>query len=135
MKKCKICKIIGWVLAGLTALLLTVPAISKVILSQESVSNFQFMHLSPYLQLVGVLELTGLVLLLIPRTVILGAILLGSIMSGAVVAHLSLMNGNGVLFPIIIGSLSWLSYLFREKKVLCFKKCNLQQTETKTSHL
>ena len=135
MKKCKICKIIGWVFAGLTAFLLVPTAFSKVMLIEESVANFKFMNLSPYLQLVGFMELVSLLLLLIPRTSIVGAILLGSIMSGAVVAHLSLMGGSNVLAPISVAILGWLSYLFREKKVLCYKKCNIEPVETKTSHL
>jgi len=134
MKKCKISKTIGWVLAGLTVLLLAVPAFSKIISTPEMVGNFEFMHLSSYLQLVGVAEVIGLVLLLIPRTSAVGAVLIGSLMSAATVIHISLMGGEKVIYPILIGLFAWGSYLFREQKLLCNKKC-CQPIKNITSHL
>lgn len=134
MKNCKICKTIGWVLAGLTVLFLALPAFSKLVPTQEMIGNFEFMHISSYLQIVGIAEVVGLILLLIPRTSLLGAILIGSLMSAAVVMHLSLMGGQKVLFPILIGLFAWGSYLLRGERLLCNKKCCLP-IKNETSHL
>ena len=104
---------LGWLMT-LAILILTGKGIyGKIIGSQEAVGNFAYMKLSNYRLLVGLSELVGLILLVIPATAIYGAIIMGSIMSAAVVIHLSLFGGAKTYFPILIGVLGYLSVILR----------------------
>jgi hypothetical protein len=51
--------------------------------------------------------------LIIPRTSIIGAVILGSVMAAASVMHLSYLGGQGLLIPVVLGLLAWSSYLLR----------------------
>ena len=115
MKKYLTLKNLGWLLTVLVAVMLGMAAISKIIGTEEMIKNFTFMNLLPYIEFVGVLKLLAIVLLVIPRTSLYGAALVGSIMSAAVALHLSLMGGEGVVTPIVIGSMAWIGYFLRKK--------------------
>ncbi len=106
---------ISLLLMSLTFLLLGMGGISKIIGTEEMVKNFTFMNLLPFIEIVGILELLAVVLLVIPRTALYGAVLVGSIMSAAVALHFSLMGGEGVTTPFYIGAMAWLSYFLRKK--------------------
>lgn len=58
---------------------------------------------------IGIAELVCLALYVIPRTSILGAVLLTGFLGGAVATHVRLGNPlfSHVLFPIYIGALVW----------------------------
>lgn len=105
---------LGWVILTLVSVMLGMGAISKIVGTEEMVSNFTFMNLANYRSLVGFGELIGIVLLMVPRTSIFGAVLISCFMSGAVMAHLSLMGGQGVLSPIMVGLLAWTGHCLRE---------------------
>ena len=106
-------KFLGWLLSVLVSLMLGKGAIEKIIGSQESVRNFEYMKLSNYRTLVGFGELFGIILFLIPLTSLYGAILIGSFMSAAVALHLSLMGGNKTGIPLILGAITFIGYLLR----------------------
>jgi hypothetical protein len=55
----------------------------------------------------------GVILLIITRTSIIGAVILGSVMAAASVMHLSYLGGQGLLIPVVLGLLAWSSYLLR----------------------
>lgn len=105
---------LGWVILTLVAVMLGMGAVSKIVGTQEMVNNFNFMKLTDYRSLVGFGELIGVGLLLFPRTSAFGAILISCFMSGAVMAHLSMMGGQGVLSPIMVGLLAWTGHCLRE---------------------
>jgi hypothetical protein len=113
MKKYLTLKNLGWLLTAIVAFMLGMSGVSKIIGTQEMVGNFTYLHLLPYLSTVGALELTGVILLVIPRTSIIGAVILGSVMTAAAAMHLSYMGGQGLLIPVVLGLLSWSSYLLR----------------------
>jgi predicted short-subunit dehydrogenase-like oxidoreductase (DUF2520 family) len=71
------------------------------------------MNLLPYLALLGVVELAGVVMLVIPKTSKYGAILLSSYLSGAVAIHMSMMGGTGVLMPFVLGLAVWSAHCLR----------------------
>jgi hypothetical protein len=114
MKKYLTLENLGWLLTILTSFMLVKAGVSMLMMTDEMVSNFTFLKLTPYMSLVGVLELAGAITLIIPRTTLYGAILIGSIMSGAVALHLSCMGGAGVLIPIFVGLLGWSSHCLRK---------------------
>jgi DoxX-like family len=104
---------LGWLLSIIVSLMLGKGAIEKIIGTQEMVGNFEYMKLSKYRTLVGVGELLSIALFLIPITSLYGAILIGSFMSAAVALHLSLMGGNKVSFPFMIGVVVFIGYFLR----------------------
>lgn len=68
---------------------------------------------------IGIIELISLVLYLIPRTSVLGAILLTGYLGGAVATNLRVENPifTHVLFPVYIGILLWLGLFFLDSRV------------------
>jgi len=114
MKKYITLKNLGWMLIALVTIMLGMSGVSKVMGTEEMVQNFTFTNLLPYLQLVGISELIGVGLLIYPVTSKYGALLLSSIMAGAVVVHLSFMNGDGVMIPILLGLFAWSGHCLRD---------------------
>jgi uncharacterized membrane protein YphA (DoxX/SURF4 family) len=113
MKKYLTLKNLGWLLTAIVAIMLGMAGTSKIMGTQEMIGNFTYFHLLPYLSAVGAVELIGVALLIIPRTSIIGAVVLGSVMAAASVMHLSYLGGQGLLIPVVLGLLSWGSYLLR----------------------
>lgn len=68
---------------------------------------------------VAVVELACLGLYLIPRTAVLGAVLLTGFLGGAVVVHLRLDDPlfTHVLFPVYVGALLWGGLFLRDARV------------------
>ena len=89
--------------------------VNKIIGTTEMVNNFTFMNLLPYIEFVGFIELASVILLLIPRTSLYGAVLVGSTMSAAVALHLSLMGGDNIAVPLMLGSFAWVGYFLRNR--------------------
>jgi hypothetical protein len=71
------------------------------------------MNLLPYMALLGVVELAGVVMLVVPKTTKYGAVLLSSYLSGAVAIHMAMMGGTEVMVPFILGLLVWGAYYLR----------------------
>lgn len=68
---------------------------------------------------IGLIELAGLVLYAIPRTAVLGAILLTGLLGGAVAAHLRIGSPlfSHVLFGVYVGVLMWGGLWLRDPRV------------------
>jgi hypothetical protein len=113
MKKYLTLKNLGWLFTAIVTFMLGMAAVSKIIGTQEMIGNFTYFHLLPYLPAVGTIELIGVILLVIPRTSIIGAVIIGSVMAAASVMHLSYLGGQGLLIPVALGLLSWSSYFLR----------------------
>jgi uncharacterized membrane protein YphA (DoxX/SURF4 family) len=113
MKKYLTLKNLGWLLTVLVTLMLGMSSVSKIVGTQEMINNFTFMNLLPYLALLGVVELGGVVLLIIPKTSKYGAVLLSSYLSGAAALHLAMMGGAGVMTPIMLGLAVWTAHCLR----------------------
>jgi len=106
-------KNLGWFLTVVLTVLVSISALDKVMATEEMVKTFEFLKLTPYMRFIGLGELVGLGLLIYPRTSIYGAVLLSSLMSGAVALHLSLMGGATVMLPIWLGVLAWSAHCLR----------------------
>jgi uncharacterized membrane protein YphA (DoxX/SURF4 family) len=109
----EVLQIIGWALSVITGLFLAKGAIDKIVGTQEMVGNFAFMKLEKYRLVTGLGELLGVVLLLIPMTSLLGAILIACFMSAAAVMHLSQMGGSKTYIPILVGLFSLVGHFLR----------------------
>ena len=113
MKKYLTLKNLGWLLTVLVTFMLGMSSVSKIIGTQEMIANFTFMNLLPYLALLGVVELAGVVMLVLPKTSKYGAVLLSSYLSGAAAIHLAMMGGAGVMTPIMLGLAVWTAHCLR----------------------
>lgn len=117
MKKYLTLKNLGWLLTAIVVFMVGMSGVSKLMATEEMVKNFEFMKLTPYMALMGAIELAGVGLLVLPRTSIYGAVLIGSYMSGAVALHMSLMGATGLFIPILLGVLAWSAHCLRTHKL------------------
>ena len=96
-------RIIYWGLTGLVSLVFLGSAIGKFIANEEALkmaANFGLA--SKTYTMLGVVEVVSLLLFIIPRTSILGTLLLVAYMGGAIATHLE--HGQSILAPCIIQS-------------------------------
>lgn len=108
-----------WTSYAITAVLavgLTLSAVMKFLGGEkleEGMKEFGYdLSLAPKL---GVVELTCLILYLIPKTSVLGAILLTGYLGGATATHVRI--GDQFFPPIIAGILIWGSLWLRDRRV------------------
>ena len=113
MKKYLTLKNLGWVLTVLVTFMLGMSGVSKIVGTEEMVKNFTSMNLLPYLALLGFVELSGVVMLCIPKTSKYGSVLLSCYLSGAVAIHMAMMGGTGVMVPFVLGLAVWGAYYLR----------------------
>jgi hypothetical protein len=93
--------ILHWSLAGVVGFIFIGSAMSKFFGGDESMQMAQGIGLSAgTFKLLGLIELISVILFIIPRTAILGTVLLTAYMGGAIATHLT--HGQPVMAPVII---------------------------------
>src|SRR5258705_3620171 len=111
---------IGRVLSGLVVLFLIPDGIIKFIKPAPVVDAFARLGLALISSVrLGVSLLTCTVLYAIPRTSVLGAILLTAYLGGAVATHLRVGDPlfSHTLFPTYLGIMLWLGLYLREERL------------------
>jgi hypothetical protein len=104
--------ITGWILSGLLTLVFIGSASMKLMGGEEIAKGAIAMGLSAgSLQLIGVLEIAAILLFLIPRTGLLGTLLLAAYLGGAIVTHLE--HGQPFIIPVIIQCMVWITASIR----------------------
>ena len=116
MKKIFALNNLSWLLTLISVFMLGSAAITKLIATPEAVGNFEYMHLSKYMFAVGLLEFALAVLLVFPKLSDYAIVGVSAVMGAAVAMHLSLMDGVGVLNPILVGLLAWSGHCIRKYK-------------------
>ena len=102
----------GWVVSGLVSLALAASAVDKILLSAHALEMGASFGLSAQAyRTLGVVELLSAVLFVIPRTGLLGLLLLSSYLGGAIATHLQ--HHQDVLFPAVLESLVWIGATLR----------------------
>ena len=105
-------KIIGWGLTGLLALVFIGSASMKIMGGDEAVKGAEAMGISlTVLRMIGVVEILSLVLFIIPRSGVLGTLLLAAYLGGAMVAHL--LQGQPIIMPMIVQCVLWITAAVR----------------------
>jgi uncharacterized membrane protein YphA (DoxX/SURF4 family) len=100
--------ILSWTLQVITAAILFQTLFFKFTGAEESVYIFTKLGMEPWGRIgSGVAELIACVLLLLPRTVTIGALLTLAVISGAIVSHLSKLgivvkDDGGLLFALAL---------------------------------
>lgn len=109
----------GRIVSGLPALFLLVDAVMKLIKPAPVVEGtVQLGYSESVIVPLGIVLLVCTVLYLIPRTAILGAILLTGYLGGAVATHVRAGEGAfPILFPIFFGLLLWGGLWLRDERL------------------
>jgi hypothetical protein len=107
------------VLSALPILMLTMSALMKLSHSPEvlkmwvSTHGFSEASLTP----VALLELACAVIYAVPRTAVLGAILVAAYLGGAFSAHVRIDDIAGGITPIVLAVLAWGGLYLRDERV------------------
>ncbi len=105
-------QIISWVLAGVVGALFLFSASGKLMPSEEGAKMAATFGLdAAKMQMIGVVELISIILFLIPRTGVLGTLLLAAYMGGAIATHLE--HGESIVAPCVIQAFIWIVAAFR----------------------
>jgi DoxX-like protein len=110
----------GWVLSGLVLLFLLFDAFGKLILMPQVIeATQQIGYPEDLLRPLGIIILLCAALYAIPRTAVLGAILLTGFLGGAVASHLRLEDPlfTHVLFGVYVGVLAWGGLYLRDERL------------------
>ncbi|ODT77805.1 MAG: polyhydroxyalkanoate depolymerase [Pelagibacterium sp. SCN 64-44] len=114
-------KIAGWVLSGLIALFMLGASVAPKLLQLDiAIAPMEVVGWPlKYLTLIGVIELACVVLFLIPRTALLGAVLFTGLLGGSLAANLRVDNPlfSHTLFSIYLGIAVWVALWLREERV------------------
>jgi hypothetical protein len=106
----------GRILGGLPALLLLFSAALKLYGGPGLAEGFAHLGLSVGLAVpLAILEITCTLIYLIPRTSVLGAILLTGYMGGAILTHLRV--GDAVYPQVLVGVFIWGGLYLREPRL------------------
>jgi hypothetical protein len=107
---------IGWIISALPALLLLFSAAMKFVKPPAVVEGFAHLGWPERLTVtLGILELGCTVIYLIPRTAVLGAILLTGYLGGAIATHVRI--GEAVVLHVLLGMLVWLGLFLRDPRL------------------
>ena len=109
----------GRILSALPALFLLVDAIMKLVKPAPVVkATVALGYPESVILPLGIVLLICTVLYLIPRTSVLGAILLTGYLGGAVATHVRIGSGAfPLVFPLILGTLLWGGLYLRDERL------------------
>lgn len=114
-------KIAGWVLSVLIALFLAGASAAPKFLGMEAAIAPMEVVGWPvkYLLLIAVIEVGCMILFLIPRTALLGAVLTTGLLGASLAANLRVDNPlfSHTLFSIYLGIAVWVALWLREEKL------------------
>jgi hypothetical protein len=108
---------IGWGLTGLSVLALLASASMKIVQEAHNIEYVvgRFGYPAKVLVPLGVLELICTLIYALPRTSMLGAVLLTGYLGGAVATHVRI--SEAFYSPIILGVLVWLGLYSRDPRL------------------
>jgi DoxX-like family len=109
----------GRVVSALPAFFLLVDAVMKLVKPAPVVeATLALGYPESVILGLGIVLLACTLLYLIPRTAVLGAILLTGYLGGAVATHVRVGDGTlSVVFPVILGAFLWAGLYLRDERV------------------
>jgi DoxX-like protein len=116
---------VGRVLSGLAVAFLIFDAVGKLLKVQPVIEGTAALgYPESSIVPIGVLLLVGVILYVIPRTSVLGAIYLAGYLGGAIASHYRLGNplATHVLFPVYVAALLWGGLALRNPRLLAVLK-------------
>lgn len=108
----KFIKTTGWVLTIVLALLFAMSAFMKLMPNETTISQAAAAGLdADTYRMIGIIETVSLILFIIPRTGVLGSLLLIAYMGGAIVTHLE--HQQPVVIAVTVQILIWITAAIR----------------------
>ena len=109
-------RVTGWVLSGLMALVFLPSAFFKIAQPGEFLSEWTKTYPARSALPLGLIELTLVVLYLVPKTRYLGGLLMLAYLGGAVATHVH--ANDGMFFvPVIVGVIAWMGLYLRDHRL------------------
>ena len=112
--------VVGYVLTALVALFLTFDTIIKVLRLAPAVQGTtELGYPADAVLWIGIIELVCLALYLVPRTAVLGALLLTGYLGGAIATHVRVGSPllSHTLFPTYVAVMLWGGLYLRETRL------------------
>ena len=113
-------RITGYALTGFVALFLTFDTVLKLLqLAPAMQGTIELGYPANSVLVIGVIELVCLVLYLVPRTSVLGALMLTGYLGGAIGTHVRIGSPllTHILFPIYVALMVWGGLYLRESRL------------------
>jgi hypothetical protein len=110
----------GRVLTGLIVVFLLFDGIIKLVMIQPVIDTFNQMgYPVKHAYLIGVIDVACAILLAIPRTAVLGAVLMTGLLGGAIATHVRIDSPlfSHTLFGVYMGLIAWAGLYLREPRV------------------
>ncbi|MCY1527098.1 putative protein-like family protein [compost metagenome] len=108
----KAIKISGWVLTLVLTLLFSMSAFMKLTQQEAAVAQAASIGINAATyQFIGIIEIISLILFIVPRTGILGTLLLAAYLGGAIVTHLQ--HQQPVVMAVMVQSVLWITAIIR----------------------
>jgi hypothetical protein len=111
---------VGHVCTGLGAIFLAFDTVLKVLRLGPAVEGTMVLgYPSGSVHWIGIIELVCLVLYLVPRTSVLGGLLLTGYLGGAIATHVRISSPlfTHTLFPVYVALMLWGGLYLREKRL------------------
>ena len=107
----------GRVVTALPALMLVFSAFMKLTSNPQMTEQFagKLGYPAASLRGIGLLEVACVVLYLVPRTAVLGAVLLTGYLGGAIATHVRI--GDPFVAPLLLGVLVWAGLYLRDERL------------------
>jgi hypothetical protein len=107
----------GWILSVLPSLLLLFSGTMKLVNPEGMAEQFKHLEYPVHLALaLGIVEVGCTLIYLLPRTAVLGAILVTGYLGGAVATHVRLLEVQ-FLVPVVLGMLVWGGLFLRDPRL------------------
>lgn len=109
----------GQIVSGLAVLFMVVDGVMKALSLEPSVvTTVELGYPANQVMLIGLIELAFLIVHVIPKTSVIGAILTTAYLGGAVATHMRI--GQPFYFPILMAALIWVGLALRDQRVRSF---------------
>lgn len=113
--------IAGWIMTGLLALFMLGASVAPKLMNSTLASDPLTVVGWPvkYMLLIGIIELVCTILFVIPKTGLLGAVLLTALLGAALAANLRVDNPlfSHTLFSFYLGVFAWVALWLREPSI------------------
>ena len=109
---------ISYIVSAIPVLMLLLSGVMKLIPSPQLSKGFEDLGWPiGHATLLAVIELSCVVIYLIPRTAVLGAILIAAYLGGATATHIRISDYSEFFIPIVLGILAWLGLWLRDPRL------------------